>query len=283
MNDEQPDASPPRGARWAPVRRFARIAALAYVSLAAMMYVFQTSLIFPGGGPVAGTPDVPYEDISAAVGNETTHGWFIPREDARGVVLLSHGNGENVQSALAQARTFLDLGFSVLVYDYGGYGLSTGAPSEQRCYADIRAMWEWLTKTKGFQPNDIVLFGRSLGGGVATQLATETEPAALILESTFTSVADVARKSYWFLPLDLLVRHRFDNLAKIGRVAAPILVVHSPDDTLIPIAHGRRLFDAATARKTFLEIRGGHNDGYAASADVYGPGLAAFLDGVFPR
>ncbi|MCP4643348.1 MAG: alpha/beta hydrolase, partial [bacterium] len=184
-----------------------------------------------------------YEDVVVPVGDETTHGWYIPVEDARGTVLFSHGNAGTIADRLESCAFFRELGFNVLVYDYGGYGKSSGGVSEQRCYADIRAIWRYLTDERGIDSKKIVLFGRSLGGGPTVDFAAEITnaegaPAAVILESTFLSTGQVGQDAFPFLPVKWLIRHRFDNAAKIGRVNGPLLIIHSPQDDIIPYKHG---------------------------------------------
>lgn len=255
--------------------------AIAYVGLGAVMYFFQGMFLFMpthayGRTPAANRWD--YEEVALEVDGESTVGWFIPAEaDPRGVILFSHGNAGNMADRLESVSIFRDLGFSVLVYDYGGYGESTGKPSEQRCYADIRAMWRYLCEERGLDPKEIVLFGRSVGSGPTSQLATEVEPAAVILESAFLSVVRMAQELYRVYPARLMVRHRFDNASKVAQFHAPLLVVHSPDDSLIPFRHGHELFTLAVEPKTFLEIRGDHNEGFWMSGDLYTEGLNAFL------
>lgn len=256
-------------------------AVVGYVCLCVLVYALQTKVIFPGGQMSERTPSMPpfkwkYEDVLLDVGTEKTNAWFMPVENARGVVLFSHGNSGALSNWLDAIIPFRDLGFSVLLYDYGGYGKSTGRASEQRCYADIRAMWKYLTETRGIAPDKILLFGRSLGGGVTAQLASEVKPGAVILESTFTSIGNLAREKFPMLPMQLLIWNRFDSSSKMARIHAPVMVVHSVDDTLIPYRFGRALFDHANEPKRFLEIRGDHNDGVIVSEEIYRKGLEDF-------
>jgi hypothetical protein len=192
-------------------------------------------------------------------------------------VLFSHGNAGNIGDRLLSVKLFRELGYDTLVYDYGGYGTSSGKPTEQRCYDDIRAMWAYLTETRGVAPERIVLFGRSLGAGVSCQLATEVDAGAVILESAFLSVPAMAKTLYPIFPFGWLIRHRFDNEAKVGTLRSPVLFVHSPDDEIIPYEHGQRLFALASEPKAFLEIRGGHNEGFWMTGEAYGAGLEEFL------
>lgn len=250
------------------------------------LYFAQGALIFPASRDMDRDPGVfdwDFEELRLPVMGETTHGWYVPLENHRGVALFSHGNAGNLSGRLESIGLLRSFGLSVLAYDYGGYGYSTGKPSEARCYADVRAMWDYLTKQKGIRPEDIILFGRSLGAGPTAELAQSVQPAGVVLESAFLSVPDVAAGNpvlRWMTPL---IRHRFENKNKVAAIGSPVLVIHSPDDEVIPYAHGRRLFELAREPKTFLEIRGGHNMGFVMSETVYRTGWMTFLETVLAR
>jgi fermentation-respiration switch protein FrsA (DUF1100 family) len=256
-----------------------RIFALVVVGLWGTLYFAQTPMIFKGERKLGRTPAFygwKYEDVSVKVGREATCGWYIPVDQPKGVVLLCHGNDGNVSTHLTAARVFHDMGFSVLIFDYGGYGKSTGGPSEQRAYADAAAMWSYLTVDKKLRPNQIVIWGPSFGGGPATELATHAEPAAVILQSTYLSIPKAAFGKWAWLA-KCFIRHQFDNESKVSRIKSPLLVIHSPDDTLYPFEHGRRLYELATAPKQFLEIRGDHYNGTPLSAESCRTRIEAFL------
>ncbi len=253
-----------------------------YVMLGIVIFVFQNKLVFPGGTLSERTPSSPpfgweYQNILLRVGEETTHAWFIPLENARGTALFSHGNGGAISERLESCAMLRRLGLSVLVYDYGGYGRSTGGSSEERCYKDARAMWQYLTSDLGVPREKVLLFGRSLGGAVTLQLATEVRPGAIIVESTFLSMPEIAQEKARIYPMRLLMRSRFDNAAKVARVSAPVLLLHSPDDTLIPFRHGRTLFDLAREPKEFFTLRGDHHEGFILSEPDYSMALEAFV------
>lgn len=253
--------------------------------VAFLMWSFQDNLLFPATREIDRDPsfyDWAFENLMLPVGNEQSHAWWVPLDNHRGVALFSHGNAGNIAGRLESIGLLRSLGFSVLAYDYGGYGRSTGRPSEARLYADIRAAWKHLIEDRSFGPEEIILFGRSLGAAPSIDLATEVEPAAVIVESAFISVPEVAGEVFWWLPTRWLVRHKLDNGARIGRVKSPILVIHSPDDTLIRYRHGQTLFELAPEPKTFLEIRGDHNEGFVQSMDVYKAGWEAFLAPLLP-
>jgi fermentation-respiration switch protein FrsA (DUF1100 family) len=261
---------------------------IALALLLGRVYFLQDDLIFPLSRDINRTPgDAPfnweYKDVYVDVNGMKTHGWLVPLENARGYALFSHGNAGNIADRLESIQLLRRMGFSVLGYDYGGYGYSEGHPSEKRIYADVEAMWQYLTGELGVAPDKIVIFGRSLGGAAAVHLASKVQPAAVVLESTFTSIPDVVRG----LPLGFLlapcVRHDFPSLSKIKDIHAPLLLIHSPEDDVIPYGHGRKLFEAANEPKTFLEIRGSHNDGFVLSMDVYMQAWEEFLSDILPR
>jgi len=257
------------------------VGALAFVGLCIFVWATQNALVFPAGGKVVRTPATlgwAYEDVRLPVQGGTTCGWYMPVDGARATILFSHGNAGTIDERLELCPILRDLGCNVLLYDYGGYGNSTGKRSETRCYADIRAMRSWLTDEKGIAPDRIILYGRSLGSGPTLQLATEVRPAAVILESAFTSVPAMARELLAGVPVQLLLQSRFDNLAKIGKVDVPKLILHSPDDDIIPYAQGKALFEKATEPKRFVEIQGDHNGGHFESEGSIRRAIADLLD-----
>jgi hypothetical protein len=211
------------------------------------------------------------------------HAWLLPLAGARRVVVVCHGNAGNISHRLDRALEMQRrLGVSVLLFDYRGYGRSEGSPDEEGTYRDARAAYGYLTETKGVRPADLVLFGESLGAAVAVQLALERPAGALILESAFTSIPDMARAAYPFLPpVGPLIRTRYETLAKLPRLALPLLVMHGERDEIVPHAQGRRVFEAAGGTKRFFTIPGaGHNDTYLVGGDAYWRTLAEFLASV---
>jgi uncharacterized protein len=259
--------------------------ALLYVALAAFMWVRQESMLFLPGMPsrhlVASPADIglEYEALRIATDDgEELDAWFIPAPRERGVLLFFHGNAGNISHRLDSLRIFNGLGLAVLILDYRGYGRSTGRPSERGTYEDARAAWRHLVEERGIPAERIVVFGRSLGGAIATWLATEYEPRGLIVESTFRSVPDLAAELYWFMPVRRLARVEYPVELLMSSVAAPVLVVHSREDEIIPFHHGEALHMAAGERARMLELRGGHNTGFLQSQRLYVEGIGAFLD-----
>lgn len=259
------------------------IVVCSYIGFMGLIFLLQPRFIyFPDRG-IYETPDragLSYEAVSfEAADGVKLSGWFVPAERSRGVVLFCHGNAGNITHRLASILIFHRLGLSTFIFDYRGYGASEGKPSEKGTYLDAEAAWRYLTEKRNLPPTGIVLFGRSLGGAIAARLAQDHRPKALIVESTFISVPDIAANLYPFLPVRLLSRFDYNAREYIKRVDCPVLVIHSTGDDIIPFAHGRRLFEAAKEPKEFLEITGTHNDGFVTSAKIYEEGLDAFISG----
>ncbi len=268
------------------VLKYALLAAAVYGGLCLALFLFQARLVFIPSRTVFATPQrigLPFEDVwLQSAGGARIHGWYISHPEARGTLLFLHGNAGNIGDRLDSLAIFHGLGLNVLIIDYQGYGKSEGSIGETESYQDAEAAWRHLVETRGIPPRRIVLFGRSMGGAVAARLATRVAPAGLILESTFTSVPDMAAKVYPFFPVRLLARIRLDARTSVASVTAPVLVIHSAGDEIVPLAHGRALFDAAPEPKRFLELRGGHNDGFLVSRDIYVAGLSKFLQEILP-
>jgi hypothetical protein len=264
-------------------RRLLVVLLLALLGFYVVFSFAQSSFVAQGEPGITITPKVhdwPYEDVIVSVGDETTYAWFLPLEGAKGVVLYCHGNGGNLSMHFPSTGMHRALGFSTLIFDYGGFGRSTGQPTEQRVYADARAMWKWLTETKGVPPDQIVIWGTSFGGGVACQLATEVNAGALVLESTYLSMPEAASDHTPYVPWGLLIRSHLSNKNKIGDVHSPVMIIHSKDDTLFPIRHGRGLYDRANEPKLLVETHGDHYD-TGINKDRYIPPMTEFLDRFF--
>ena len=261
-------------------------AAVAYALMILFVFLYQPRLVyFPQvERELTATPraaGLDYEDVTLTTAdNVKLHGWWVPSRNARGTILLMHGNAGNISHRLGYLTMFNRLGYSVLLFDYRGYGKSDGHPDEEGTYRDAEAAWLHLTATRNVAPRDIVMVAESLGGGVATWLALKYPPRALVLASTFRSVPDLGAQIYPWLPVRLLARITYDNLARIARVDAPVLIAHSRDDDVIPFAHGEALFAAAREPKQMLVLAGGHNDGFLFTRDAWIAAVGAFLDRV---
>lgn len=260
------------------------VLAAAYLGLGLALFALQSSLVYYPeiGREMQSTPrqiGLDYQDVTlVAADGVALHGWFVPSPPpSRGTVLFLHGNAGNISHRLDSLLMFHGLGYSTLIIDYRGYGNSSGKPSEPGTYQDAEAAWRDLTETRNIPAADIVLFGESLGGAVAAQLAARHRPGALVIASGFTSVPDLAAGLYPFLPVRWLARFDYDTRAYLAGVEAPVFVAHSPDDEIIPYRHGRALYEAAHAPKRFLELSGGHNEGFIFAQPVWVKALGEFL------
>ncbi|NDY96535.1 alpha/beta hydrolase [Wenzhouxiangella limi] len=255
-----------------------------YCALLLVLFVFQARLVFlpdVAGRALMATPErlgLSYRDVQIETEDgQTLHAWWLPHPAPRATLLFSHGNAGNVSHRLDSLRIFHELGLSVLIYDYRGYGQSSGRPSEAGIYRDGKAALRWLVDQADVDPADIVLFGRSMGGAVAARLAGEWPVAALIVESSFTSVPDLAADIYWWLPARRLSRIRLPTLEFVSDSDQPTLIVHSRDDEIVPFSHGQRLHEAAPEPSRLLVLAGSHNTGFLDSAEDYRAGLDDFL------
>jgi len=257
-----------------------------YVAFAGYLFIFQSNYVYYPERTLITDPGnigLSFENVSF----ETTDGlklsgWFIPCEGARGVILFCHGNAGNISHRLDSIQIFHRLGLAVFIFDYRGYGQSEGKPSESGTYRDVEAAWHYLVEERQVSPGKIVVFGRSLGGAVAAWQARSHTPGALILESVFTSMPDIAAKLYPYLPVKLLSRFKYDTEEYLKGINCPVLIVHSPDDEMMPFRHGQRLFETAKEPKEFLKISGSHNEGFVISPKYYEEGLNTFISKYLP-
>lgn len=252
-----------------------------YLAFAGFLFIFQSHHIYYPERVLSVTPHsigLQFESVSF----ETTDGvllsgWFVPSESARGVILFCHGNAGNISHRLDSIQIFHQLGLDVFIFDYRGYGQSEGKPTEQGTYKDAEAAWRYLIEERQVNPNEVIIFGRSLGGAVASWLAQSHTPGGLILESTFTSLPDIAAGLYPYLPVRLLLRFEYNTAEYLGGVDCPVLIVHSRDDEIMPFNHGQQLLESAKEPKKFLEITGTHNNGFITSGKRYEDGLNTFI------
>ena len=265
--------------------RLVRLGLVTYLLLLLVPMIFEESLIFfPSRYPQGDwqPPGLHFEDAEFVAADGTRlHGWYAHRQDARAVVLFCHGNAGNVTHRANTLMALNDLvGVSVLIFDYRGYGKSEGKPTEDGVLADARAARAWLAEKEGVAQSDVVLMGRSLGGALAVDLAAKDGARALVLESTFSSVPDVAAYHYPWIPVRLVLRTRLDAAAKIGDYRGPLLQSHGDADSVVPYQLGQKLFEAAGEPKEFVTIPGGdHND---AQPREYYHALIEFLDDLPP-
>jgi len=204
------------------------------------------------------------------------HAWLIPALHKH-TILFCHGNAGNISHRLDKIQKLHALGLDALFFDYRGYGQSEGKPSEAGTYADAEAAYQYLVETKKTPSHQIILYGESLGCAVAVEMARRHPVGGIILESPFTSTAAMARRVFPWLPVQWIVRNRYDNLAKIRELKMPVLIMHSPQDEIIPFKMGRQLFAAAPDPKQFYDLTGSHNDGYSESGEHYTKAITAFI------
>lgn len=261
------------------------VAVSVYAALSIYVYFMQSGLIFypnmPGRSIVA-TPEnigLTYKDVELVTqDNVKLHGWFIPNVKAKGTVLFFHGNAGNISHRLDTIEIFHSMELNVFIIDYRGYGQSGGKITEKGTYLDAEAAWNYLNHSQGINGKKIIIFGRSLGASIAGWLASKHTPGALILESGFTSVLSMGQRLYPFLPIRWFTHFKYDTKQYVKNISCPVMVAHSKDDEIIPYDEGRKIFEAAAEPKQFLEMQGGHNDGFIVSGPSYVSGLESFIN-----
>ncbi len=254
---------------------------LCYLAILLLVFLLQKQMVYHPFRGIRSTPSdigLLYREVSIKTSDGLRLcGWLVGDDKNRDVILHFHGNAGNISHRLDSFFIFNRLGLNTFIFDYRGYGRSQGVPSEQGTYLDAEAAWQYLIETEHIPSERIILFGRSLGGAVAARLATKVKAKALILESTFTSVPDLGADLYPFLPVRLLARYKYNTRAFLPGVNVPVLIIHSPEDEIIPFSHGKALYEAAKEPKHFLRISGSHNEGFFHSKEIYMEGLKEFL------
>jgi len=223
--------------------------------------------------------DIDYEDVAVTTTDGIRiSGWFIPAQNPRATLLFCHGNGGNISHRLEKLRMFNFLGLNVFIFDYRGYGQSKGSPSERGLYLDAEAAYEYLLREKGLAPQEVIAYGESLGGAVAVDLAARHKLGGVIIEEGFTSSRDMGRVILPFIP-SFIYKSKFDSLKKIKHITAPKLIFHSVNDEIVPFEFGKRLFDEAPEPKEFVQLKGGHNDAFVISEELFMGKLDQFVGG----
>lgn len=261
-----------------------------YAALSIYVYYIQSSLIYypnmPGRSLTA-TPEaigLSYQDIEIVTeDNIKLHGWFIPNNNAEGTVLFFHGNAGNISHRLESIDIFNRMNLNVFILDYRGYGQSEGKTTEKGTYLDAQAAWYHLVNTQGIRPQQIIIFGRSLGASVAAWLASRHTAAGLIIESGFTSVPSIGQRLYPFLPIRLLTHFKYDTQRYVKNISCPVIVAHSKEDEIIPFQEGTDIFNAAQEPKYFLKMRGGHNDAFITTGSAYIDALSSFINNALKK
>lgn len=248
-----------------------------------VLVAFEGRLVFMPDRVIHTTPGdhgLPYRAVSFAASNgNTLRGWYVPADRSRALVLVCHGNAGNISTRIALLEGLHSMNLSVFIFDYQGYGESEGRPTEAGTYRDASSAWNWVSKNLEARSRlPIIVMGRSLGGPIAAHLAKRHPPAALVLDSTFPSLAALVRMKEPLLPVQLLLRFRYDTLEPLEHTAFPVLVVHSRSDEVVPFALGEELFHDLRGRKSFLAISGPHVSGFAVDRPAYAEGLERFLE-----
>ena len=273
-----------------------------YGSVCAALWLGQTRIIFAPQKEITTTPanfNAKYEDVLIPVKTadgitenttENIYGWWLPNAKQetksdlsdRQVILYLHGNSKNISGNAKHANRLMRMGFSVLLIDYRGYGKSEGGyPNESSVYTDAQTAWEYLIQ-KGFKPNQIMLYGHSLGGAIAIDLALKHPDAlGLIVDASFTSMSEMAQldPKYRIFPIDLLIHQRFDSIAKVRSLSVPVLYIHGTADEVIPAVMSQRLYDSTPNKKQIVLIpNGGHNNNAATNEPLYLNSIKSFFD-----
>lgn len=242
-------------------------------------YMERHSLYFPMK-EILTKPDmigIAYEDVYFETNDGLKlNGWFVPVEDGYYTILFSHGNAGNISHRMEKLLMLHNLNLNVFIYDYRGYGKSEGRPSETGLYKDIMAAYRYLTERRGIPPDRIILYGESLGGAVAIELALRKDVRALITEGTFTSIKDMAEMVFPFVPYSVF-SPKFDSLSKIQKIDCQKLIMHSIEDEIVPFSFGERIYKYAREPKEFCMLKGSHNTAFLDSQEGYKNTIRAFI------
>lgn len=264
-----------KGQFMAVVWMIAGIGILVYAGFGLMLFFGQTRMLYQPGTEYNTTPEdigLSYTPLTLQTSDgEKLAAWYIPAasRDAQWTVLYCHGNAGNMSHRLHTLQLIHELGANCLIVDYRGYGQSTGTPTEKGTITDVKTAWNWLVNEQDAAPEEIILFGRSLGGSIAAITAVDLEPAAVILESTFTSVVDTGKHYYPWFPIRLFVRYNYNTLQAVKKLTCPVFIAHSKEDEIIPYQFGEQLDEAANEPKLFRELKGTHNEGFFDNPELY--------------
>jgi uncharacterized protein len=268
------------------LRKAVLVVVLTYLGVVILMLFLENRLVYrreTAADHWEEPPDPSIRDVTfPAASGLTIHGWYCDQPGSSEVLLFCHGNGGNVSYRGLSLLRFRDLlGCSTLIFDYPGYGKSDGKPSEAGCYDSAEAALRWLEDVKHAPSERVIVYGESLGGGVAVEMARRHAPRALVLMKTFTSLPAIGQRQYPFLPVKWLMYNRFDNLAKIGEVHRPVFIASATHDTLVPFEMGKELYAAANEPKAFFALEGDdHGD---KVSDEFLLALRRFLDRHSPQ
>ena len=242
-------------------------------------YLETTNIFFPVKG-IEYSPDtinLNFEDVYIETQDKLKiNGWFISNGEAKYTVLFLHGNAGNIGDRLDKIKLLYEAKANIFIIDFRGYGMSQGKPSEKGCYLDSQAAYQYLVNARKITPENIILYGESLGGAAAVDLASRVKVRGLILEGVFTKISDMVKITYPFIP-SFLISVKFDSLAKIKNVEAAKLFIHSRDDGIVPLALAKKLYAETPGPKKFCEITGDHNNAFLDSKDSYSSAIEEFI------
>jgi uncharacterized protein len=251
------------------------------VGVLVVLLLLENYLVYPGTTASQNWMPAPIDEIQevdlVAESGTKLHGWWLPCPGSERTLLYFHGNGGNLShrgGSMVKLRKVLDT--AVFMIDYSGYGKSQGTASEAGCYESATASYDWLTRTQNRDPKHLIVFGASLGGGVAVELASRKPLGALVLVKTFTSLPDVAASKFWFLPVHWVMRNRMASIDRIHSVDGPVFIAHGDADSVVPFKLGEQLFAAASEPKMFVRLAGQDHD-ESLGADFFAP-LKTFLE-----
>ncbi|MEW6674948.1 MAG: alpha/beta hydrolase [Nitrospirota bacterium] len=258
---------------------------LGYLLILIFLYLRQASLLYYPTKELLQTPKdigLDFEELAL----KTTDGinisaWYIPAKDERGAILMCNGNAGNISYRIDLIQIFNNLNLSILIFDYRGFGKSEGKPTEEGTYLDAEAALDYLVNIRHYPTAKIILYGQSLGGAIAAEMALRHNAAAIIIESSFKSVPELGSKFFPFIPVKLISCFHYATIEKIDKINCPKLIIHSPDDEIVPYSHGVALFEKAREPKEFLKIKGDHNEGFLLSGMIYIDGLNRFISKYF--
>ncbi|MDH7552900.1 MAG: alpha/beta hydrolase [Spirochaetota bacterium] len=228
--------------------------------------------------PTTSALPFPAEDVFIHLNETVTlHGWFISSQTARFTVCYFHGNAGNIYDRIELLKLLHSIPLSIFIIDYRGYGKSSGKPSEKGLYEDAMAAWEYLTDVKKISPKEIILFGRSLGGPIALYCASRTNPAGIIIDSSFTSIKTMVQYHSSGC-MSLFFKEKYPAIDYIQKIAIPVLILHSRDDETAPFSMGQELYrQCPSNKKYFVELRGGHNNNFLVDAPLYRNSIKEFV------
>lgn len=243
-----------------------------------LRYIERRSIFFPAKeiSYLPSEAGLEFEDVTfRALDNTNINGWFMPSPGAKDTMLFCHGNAGNISHRMEKIQFFHSLGLNVFIFDYRGYGKSQGSPNESGLYQDVKAAYDYLL-SRGIASNNIIGYGESLGGAVIIDLAVKNKLKGLIAECAFSSLKDMIKNIYPFLPHWALAS-RFDSLSKIKLIKTPKLIIHSKNDEIVPYKLGEKLYEYADREKEFLQIHGGHNSCFFESEDILRGKIGDFI------